>query len=178
MATCQDAANFAEEAAKQAGKQGPNDFTTLSAEMCWDAVMKCAQLAGVIDQARFDSCKGKYYKLVGIYDTPVTSAGSMANLAAGHALGFFFWENNKWVCAHAMLSLGNGRAAGNKNDCIGHGKSVSWEVLDLQNLLPWVPNPVGLGPDNIPGGYFHQTVGKNRNVYVRSRPITRLGEVR
>lgn len=38
---------------------------------------------------------------------------------------------------HAMLSLGNGLAAGNKNACVGIGDPVGWQVLDLAGSLNW-----------------------------------------
>jgi hypothetical protein len=54
----------------------------------------------------------------------------MAALPVGHAIGFFDGER----LVHMMLGVGDGQAAGNKNDCIGMGHPAGWEVLDLRSL--------------------------------------------
>jgi hypothetical protein len=172
MTTCQDVANLAVVAATTA--PFGTYYLSLTNEMCWDAVMRCAQFAGLIDQTRYDAIRRYYYNLVGIHDHPVASAGDMANLAAGHALGFFEWDGIQWHCVHAMLSVGAGQAAGNKNACIGIGNPNGWERLDLQHGLAWSNNVTPGVDDGFLGGYV-QLPG--RRFYVRSRPITRLAGV-
>ena len=57
----------------------------------------------------------------------------MYRLEPGNVIGFF--EGAQIV--HAMLCVGKGLAAGNKNNCVGIGSMVWWEILDLANGLAW-----------------------------------------
>ncbi|MSU57902.1 MAG: hypothetical protein EXS35_06920 [Pedosphaera sp.] len=147
------------------------EYLMLSSLMCWDAVMHVALLAGVIDDAKYKSSKGRPDTLANSADIQVTDAGAMANLPAGHALVFYETKNGIPVPIHAMISIGGGRAAGNKNDCVGVGKSVGWEVLDLSAGLSWsgggVQAPLGANPTT--GQMVH------RAVKVHHRPITGMG---
>lgn len=90
-----------------------------------------------------------------IADTQIRGREAMEKLPEGHAIGFF--DDQRLV--HVMLSVGNSRAAGNKNDCIGIGEPIGWEALNL-NHLTWNED----GCVTAPG--LHQA---ERSLVVRSR---------
>jgi hypothetical protein len=149
---------YAGSVAKGAAQQNSQEYKVLSAKMCWDAVKHVAVLAGVIDDARANGLA--HTSMIRLSDKVVAHPDAMGNLPAGHVLGFF--EGERLI--HAMVSIGEGKAAGNKNDCIGVGGPVGWEVLDLKGGLKW-------GKDGIqaPKG-----AGVSRAVTVHHRPITDL----
>lgn len=101
-------------------------YLELSAAMCWDAVKHCAASAGALNPD-IDAQHG----LVSVTDGEIRGQEAMATLPGAHAVGFF--DGNRLV--HVMMSLGEGHAAGNKNDCIGIGHPVGWEALDLKRLM-------------------------------------------
>lgn len=39
-----------------------------------------------------------------------------------------------------MIATGDGYAAGNKNECIGMGKAIGWENLNIAEGLNWIPD--------------------------------------
>ena len=81
----------------------------------------------------------------------------MANVPAGSILGFF--ENGS--LKHAMLYLGGGKAAGNKNACLDFGNPCGWEVLDL-GQCPWWQSD----------GTW--SVGGKRKIDIHHKPVTEL----
>ena len=87
------AANIAREAAETQGTY----FTSLSSEMCWDAVALC--------QGREP---GRH---IDENATLVRNDGDLSYIPEGATIGFF----DGGVLVHAMISLGQGLAAGNKN---------------------------------------------------------------
>jgi hypothetical protein len=115
------AANIAREAAETQGTY----FTSLSNEMCWDAVALC--------QGREP---GRH---IDENATLVRNDGDLSYIPEGATIGFF----DGGVLVHAMISLGQGLAAGNKNACIGQGSPIGWEILDL--AIGW-GGPPGFGP--------------------------------
>lgn len=96
-------------------------YVNLSSKMCWDAVKYCGYLANMTSNY---SC-GK---------SIITSSASVVTdstrIPEGDIIGFF--ENGD--LKHAMISTGMGRAAGNKNDCMGIGHAVGWEELALPQV--------------------------------------------
>ena len=165
--SCNDAAKVAQATTNK----GTQEYMMLSSLMCWDAVMHCALLAGVINEAKYKASKGRPATLANTADPQVPDAGGMVNLPAGHAIVFYENKNGTWVAIHAMVSVGGGRAAGNKNDCVGVGASVGWEVLDLATGLAWqgggIQAPLGTNPKT--GQMVH------RAVRLHHRPITSMG---
>lgn len=125
-------------------------YLDLSAAMCWDAVKHCA-VASRLLHPNVDA----QHDLVSPADAHIRGRAEVEALPEGHAVGFF--DGPRLV--HVMLSLGNGAAAGNKNDCIGIGAPVGWETLNL-NHLNWNEN----GCVTAPG--LHQA---ERSLVVRSR---------
>ncbi len=113
--------------AREAARGGGTYFTALSAQMCWDAVATCQNRP-----------PGRYIEET---DTAIQNVDELRNIPEGATIGFF----NAGTLVHAMISLGNGEAAGNKNACIGMGNPVGWEILDLTQL--W--NSGTFGPRNL-----------------------------
>ena len=144
------------------------EFRKLSSMMCWDAVTHCALLAGIIDQNKYKLLKGygRHTRLIRTSNTVVANAGAMAIVPQGHIIGFF--EDQTMI--HVMLSTGFGMAAGNKNDCVGVGRSVGWQVVNLQTGLKWVTG----GHIKAPRGPNNRGVIIERDVNVYHRPITDL----
>lgn len=132
-ATCQQAATIAEKCAITSCVE----YKHLSSLMCWDGVLHVAMLAGVIDETRYKALKGQDRMVVAAALAPmgcpmVLGAAGMGGLPPGQAMIFY----DGTTPMHSMISLGDGRAAGNKNDCIGLGNCGGWEILDLR-LLNW-----------------------------------------
>ena len=136
--------------ARDAANPNHPQYLDLSAAMCWDAVKHCAVVAHLLD-ATVDAQHG----LVSSADAQVHGREAIAALPEGHAIGFF--DDQRLV--HVMLGVGNGRAAGNKNDCVGIGAPIGWETLNL-NHLAWNAD----GCVTAPG--LHQAT---RSLVVRSR---------
>ena len=120
----------AAELARQATDPEHPKFMDLSAAMCWDAVKLCAVAVHAVDR-NVDAQQG----LVSHADALVVDRNAIASVPAGHVLGFFAGRR----LVHAMLTVGDGRACGNKNDCVGIGHAVGWEELDL-SALRWAGN--------------------------------------
>lgn len=154
--------------ATQSATAGMSDagFKELSGLMCWDAVIRCALKAGAIDKKRADGAKisgdkpDSYKGFIDPKKDPVVAdAAAMRAVPQGCFLGFFENAGGKLTMIHAMISTGHGLAAGNKNDCIGIGNPVGWEILNLagdtenkikkkKEKLEWANGKNGfLGPD-------------------------------
>lgn len=103
-------------------------YRTLSTQMCWDAVVTCQVNAGRVDPGPVSV--DNHGAVIGTSDTAINNLGEMQHVPQGSFLGFF--EGTRLV--HAMIAVGGGCAAGNKNACIGLGNPVGWEILDLANL--------------------------------------------
>lgn len=160
-ASALDVAKVAKTCATQKSTQ---EYRMLSSLMCWDAVLHVAMLAGVIPDRRYQTLKGKPQTLVNTNDPAVTDAAGMKAVPAGHAIGFFEDDGGTPKIIHCMVSTGSGKAAGNKNDCVGVGSMVGWEELDLAAGLSWSGSGI-----QAPKGE-----GVTRAVTVHHRPITRL----
>jgi hypothetical protein len=134
--------------ARDAATSKNQDYLTLSALMCWDAVVECHTKAGAPrpNGIQFNN----YQHVISLSDTPVTNADEMRKVPQGAFIGFF--EGDRLI--HAMIATGAGLAAGNKNACLGIGSPVGWEILDLGNLAVWSG-----------GG------ATTRNLQVRYRPL-------
>ena len=122
------AANFA----RKMSSPTSAEYINLSGLMCWDAVMYCALRAGIIDQRKYDRLRGDQ-DLVALSDFAVAGPNAMYRLEPGNAIGFFWSTPQGVTMVHAMLCVGKGLAAGNKNKCVGAGNFVGWEILDLIN---------------------------------------------
>lgn len=141
--------------ADAATKKNSEQFHTLSSLMCWSAVIRCAQYAGAITKDRADrleriNWKEDFSSFVSHSDTLVRTPHEMLMVPPGAFIAFYRVDQpdprhrfeNDWLgkrrIVHAMLSLGYGHAAGNKNSCIGIGHDVGWERLNLVYDLNWI----------------------------------------
>lgn len=122
----------------------PKLYEGLSSRMCWDSVLYCGYLANRTNEHQ----DGK--SIISNTARIVTNSG---NIPAGAIIGFFDGGN----IIHAMISLGSGRAAGNKNACIGIGGPVGWEELAL-------PRVGGRG-EFVPGGQRRTIVMRYSEVW-------------
>lgn len=138
-----------EKIAKQAaavGKKKSGDlYKNFSSKMCWYAVVECAFVSGAVnaaDKARLQkSISGtRFDHFVPFHAPIVKNLHDLLSVPPGSFLGFFRIHDQDLQLIHAMVFLGEKfgdgpySAAGNKNDCIGIGESVGWEVLDLKEL--------------------------------------------
>ncbi len=154
------ASNYARLAANKIHSNG-TEHPKLSAQMCWDAVKYCAVIANIISEEESRVLSAKTC-LVNRSDKIISTPQQMSALPAGYAIGFF----EKDTIIHAMISTGRGLAAGNKNSCVGVGKDIGWELLDLEKGLNWRTD----GKINIPRG-----IGKNNTmVYAEAEIHARL----
>lgn len=103
-------------------------FRKLSGQMCWDAVVTCQKEAGRRDPGEITI--NNHGQVISTDDGAVTSIGEMQRVPQGSFVGFF--DAGRLV--HAMIAVGAGCAAGNKNACIGIGNPIGWEILDLSKL--------------------------------------------
>ncbi|WP_191092619.1 hypothetical protein [Francisella sp. SYW-9] len=113
--------------------------------MCWDAVIQSLYNAKAISERKYKSLfeKNLGRQCESVIDpsssTIVGSKYDLFRVPQGSFLGFFeINRNSQYRLIHAMLSVGAGCAAGNKNACIGIGNYVGWEILNLSNLR-WMP---------------------------------------
>jgi hypothetical protein len=119
-------------------------YAKLSAQMCWDAVLLCAwSVKGIhcsdIDLTRISytvASPNSYSRMfVNENEREVTSARQLMELPKGAMIGFVYRSGTKTL-RHAMVHVGNGWGAGNKNDCILRaGKSIGWEKLDMAKFF-------------------------------------------
>lgn len=93
--------------------------------MCWDAVAYCQVQAGRPDPG--DITVDNHDGVISAVDPVVADQGEMQHVPQGSFVGFF--EGDRLI--HAMICVGAGMAAGNKNACIGVGSPIGWEILDL-----------------------------------------------
>lgn len=152
--------------AKEIASQNSKEYLNVSALMCWDAVAYCAKLAGVISEGRWKQLKGAPAEIYATNFSRV-SGPSLAALSPGSMLGFFEEAGGQKKLIHAMIYLGNNEAAGNKNNCIGLGNAVGWEVLNLTRL-DWTPEGNITAPNTGGSG------GSKRLISLHTRPITEL----
>jgi hypothetical protein len=103
-------------------------------------------------------------------DPQVTRAADMRLVPKGSILAFidpqYAMDDSRGPqagLAHAMIAVGDGWAAGTKNDCIGIGAPVDWELLDLANRLSWTT-----------WGEINQTKGTPRKLILRYRTLPLL----
>lgn len=140
----------------------------LNSVMCWTGVAYCALLSGIIDRSTYDQLKcGGERTMVTKNHKRIKNKADLCQVEAGHMIFFFCGANP----IHAMLSTGNGKAAGNKNDCIGVGSPmVGWEELNLGTNMSWSVDGKLLAPQGI--------TKTNKMVYreieAYHRPITDL----
>lgn len=124
---------------------------------CWDAVLDCLQMAGGITKGqRVDLARTPWIedfsRVIPPHATLVRNAEEMRRVPAGAFIGFIeVLPPNAYYRAlgqslgerglkHAMLSLGDGWAAGIKNACVGLSEGDgTWECLDVADLLNWLP---------------------------------------
>ncbi|GIV59478.1 MAG: hypothetical protein KatS3mg043_0567 [Rhodothermaceae bacterium] len=148
------AAQYARDCATNRNSTG---YLNLSAQMCWDAVVLCAHASGAIDRKTYQRLQNitatNFSSFVRMIDPIVGDAAAMRRIPQGSFLGFIEHKNNIPTLIHAMIAVGHGLAAGNKNACIGIGNPVGWEILDLAGRLNWVPgtNCFNTAPPGQPG---------------------------
>ncbi len=137
------------------------DYLDLSSRMCWDAAAACVVRAGGNTPQPGTITADHFGSFVRLTDPLVSDADAMRKVAQGALLGFVETRDGKPVLVHAMVAVGHGMAAGNKNDCIGVGKSVGWEILDLAGELQWID---GVQAIQAPSPYDPQ--GRRLKVFV------------
>jgi hypothetical protein len=129
-----------------AQKKSGNKYALLSAAMCWDSMLICATLAQAVTceevsngiagrNTNFNlvTNSGRTYDRV--FDTArtfeVQNEAGLDNIPPGSFIGFIDGNENR--VRHAMIYIGGGLAAGNKNDCVlSAGSMIGWEKLDLR----------------------------------------------
>jgi len=139
------------------------EYMKLSSQMCWTATFHVALLAGCIDQAKYNTLKSNARiesALAG--GQRIRNATEMRGVPGGYLI--YFVHGVKPI--HAMISTDNGMAAGNKNNCVGVGKAVGWEQLNLASNLDWG----GAADIRVPG----LVSAEKREVSVFCYPITEL----
>ncbi|MGB3592989.1 MAG: hypothetical protein WA994_02355 [Ornithinimicrobium sp.] len=132
-------------------------YRELSGLMCWDAVIRCALNGGAISLQRAEELthidwRENFARFVSPHDTLVRTPEEMKRVPAGAFIAFIevdqpdqvrrshhIWKGRRHIL-HAMISIGDGWAVGNKNSCIGIGEHVGWEALDLADELNWIPS--------------------------------------
>lgn len=110
-----------------------HEYLGLSQLMCWDAAIHVGYLAGIIDDAGWRRLKDGDKSTVLDGGVRIRDADAIRALAEGHLIYFKHGQTP----IHAMVSTGQGYAAGNKNNCIGVGRAVGWEQLNLADDLDW-----------------------------------------
>lgn len=110
-------------------------YRLLSSKMCWDAVVHCQVRAGRVDPGSItvDNHGG----VISSDDHVVADHGAMQHVPQGSFIGFF--DGDRLI--HAMICVGAGMAAGNKNACIGVGGPIGWEILDLSSFFAGAGRP-------------------------------------
>ena len=134
-------ASLAQETARHARDSATglgDDYRDLSARMCWDAAASCVVRAGGATPRPGTITADRFGDYVRLTDPIVGDADAMRKVPQGTLLGFVELRNGTPTLVHAMVATGHGLAAGNKNDCVGVGKSVGWEILDLAGGLKWI----------------------------------------
>lgn len=113
------------------------DYLALCQLMCWDAVVYCAQKGGYTSTAPVTGASAAHFVP---QNQPVTNAATMRTLPQGAFIGFF----HGGTLVHAMMATGHGLAAGTKNGCVGVGRDMGWEILNLADDALWRND--GFGP--------------------------------
>ena len=140
-----------------------SEYLQLSSEMCWTAAFHVALLAGCITQAKYNQLKAATAIDAALSGgNRVSSAEAMRAVLGGYII--YFKHGEKPI--HAMVSAGGGMACGNKNDCVGVGRAIGWEQVDLAGGLDWG----GSADIRVPG----QLSATPREVTVHAYPITDL----
>ncbi|GGC03500.1 hypothetical protein GCM10011363_20130 [Marivita lacus] len=124
--------HVAAQIARDSATEKSDFYMSLSALMCWDAVIETQAKAGIKKPKKpvsGNDCK----HVISLDDSPVTGKTDMQKVPQGAFLGFF----RDGTLVHAMIATGAGIAAGNKNACIGIGGPVGWELLNLAEDLKW-----------------------------------------
>jgi len=148
MTSGQLAANYAIACARDHKSPGATNLNL----MCWDAVVSCQYRSGAINDETYKNLINKirgdtyasYSRFVSTNDPLVGNPAAMYTVPPGSTIGIFekFPDANKSArLTHAMIAIGRGRAAGNKNrSCLGDiGNLFGWEEIDLQHKLQWNP---------------------------------------
>jgi hypothetical protein len=137
------------ELANQVAMQGAGhaEFGRLSSAMCWDAMLICAGLAqGVYCEELHSACDSGRNMLTiipngfnygRVFDLKARVVSSMADLLGtvmpGSFIGFIGTDNR---LGHAMIYIGDGFGAGNKNDCVfSNGAMAGWQKIDLRRFF-------------------------------------------
>ena len=136
--------HIAAQIARDAATEQSEFYLALSSMMCWDAVIAAQTKAGVKKPKPVTVDKSDH--VIKLSDPAVTSKGEMQKVPQGAFIGVF----RGGTLVHAMIATGAGIAGGNKNECIGIGSPVGWELLNLAQDLKWEA-----GGFKDPGGRQH-----------------------
>lgn len=117
-------------------KSSLEHYKNLSASMCWDAVIYCLEKCAAKPSHITGPVFAEDYKTfvpdpkLSQLSNIIETKEQMKACRQGSLLAFIN-ISDKSKLIHAMVSLGAGAAAGNKNECIGIGSPIGWEVLNL-----------------------------------------------
>ena len=179
-------ADLAQHARSVAADEQSDEFLALSGLICWSAVIECGRRAGAISAERARAIEHidwskDFSDFVSRDDTRVEDAAAMRRVPPGAFMAFIEVgqpdsldrligrREGRRRIIHAMVSLGGGWAAGNKNLCIGIGNPVGWEILNLADDLNWL---AGRTYDNV--NAFPINVQKPRPIRIRFREVERF----
>ncbi len=104
------------------------DYFQLSSLMCWDAVVLCAVNTGAIP-TKLDITATQFSNFVQMTDPLVADPIAMRRVPQGSFLAFIENSGGSPKLIHAMMAVGQGMAAGNKNACVGIGGPVGSDLL-------------------------------------------------
>ncbi len=156
--------------ALKAVKQGHRNHTSLGAMTCWLSVVEAARLSGAIsDRAaaniRLYTTREHWSPFVPFGTDLVMTREQFLSIPAGSFIAFLTRPQGNEVnpeqnliLAHAMVSIGQGRAVGSNNLLIG-GRP-DWSEVDLSTLS-----------FTMTAGQFVVTLEHGRNCYIRYRNI-------
>jgi hypothetical protein len=130
-----------------ATQTGHPEYSLLSSAMCWDAMLLCAGIAQGVNCADLQPyCDSRRigFNIINrhnrrrVFDEAstqdITSVAQMLNTVTPGSFIGFIRPNDE--IGHAMIYIGNGFAAGNKNDCVfSAGSMFGWERLDLRDFF-------------------------------------------
>lgn len=181
FANIEDVKAFAAAIAVQQDASEPSRFgQSLNRRKSWEAVIEFALAAQAITLARAEELREidwatDFSAFVPPNAVRVTDANAMRQIPAGAFIAFIKVDEpslfQKFMgkplgrrhLIHAVISLGDGNAAGtNNNQGIGIGKDGRWEILNLADLCQWAGGSVtgvALGTQ------------KSRRLHVRYRPL-------
>ncbi|MFF6947016.1 hypothetical protein, partial [Streptomyces lavendulae] len=130
--------------------------------VCWDAVIKVQDMAGVLgpDQlAKLRRVRGHgFADYLDGAGKEIANTESLARLDGGYRVAFVVDDNGRPQMIHAMLSTGDGKMAGLNNAGLRADLSPGFAEIDFKSG----------GPLTIRDGAFHLPDGRRVRIYVET----------